>query len=313
MNIVFFGTPLFAAKVLEYLLETGSEIVGIVTRPDKPKGRSKRLQPSVVKEFSLEKCPQIPLFQPEKASTDAFAKELQSLKPDVFVVVAYGEIIKANILEIPTKMCVNVHPSLLPKYRGAAPIQSALFNGDQETGVTIMEMVLAMDAGDILEVVKIPLPENITFGELEKILYDLSGPALVRVLEKITLNAVKKIPQDPEQVTFSKKIVAEDRVIDWIKSAKELHNQIRALSPRPGAYCFVEMGGVSKRLVIRKSEKVFDLKGKPGETLVFDKDRWVVGCANGALSLLEIQLEGKKAMPIKEFLRGASFAPLIKI
>lgn len=313
MKLLFFGTPLFAAKVLDDLLQQNHEIVGIVTRPDKPKGRSKQLQPSAVKELALEKCPQIPFFQPVKASTEDFAAELRALKPDVFVVVAYGEIIKTNLLEIPTKMCVNVHPSLLPKYRGAAPIQSALFNGDKETGVTIMEMVLEMDAGDILEVVKIPVPENMTFGELEKKLYELSGPALIRVLEKIALGQVKKISQDSSQVTFSKKITSQDRVIDWEKRVDELHNQIRALSPRPGAYCFVEIGGTLKRLVIRKTKKVSHIDGKPGETLFFQKDRWVIGCQNGALSLLEIQLEGKKSMPIEEFLRGTSLAPLIKI
>lgn len=313
MKIIFFGTPIFAAYILDYLLDHGQEIVGIVTRPDKPQGRSKRLVPSAVKTLAQKKCPQIPLLQPEKASTDEIATKLKALRPDVFVVAAYGEIIKTNLLEIPSKMCVNVHPSLLPKYRGATPIQSAIMNGDTETGVTIMEMVLKMDAGDILEVVKTPIPEEMTFGELEEILWELSGPALLKVLEKIALGAIEKISQDPNKVTFAKKISVESRIIDWKKNATDLHDQIRALSPKPGAFCFVEMGGETKRLVIKKTKKVLNIGGQPGETIIFQKDHWIVACGASALSLLEVQLEGKKSLPIEEFLRGISSPPTIKI
>jgi methionyl-tRNA formyltransferase len=312
VRIVFFGTPHFAAEVLDHLLKQPHEIVGIVTRPDKPKGRSSKLMPSAVKALAQEKAPEIPLFQPKKASTGEFAAELRALKADVFVVVGYGEIIKTNLLELPEKMCVNIHPSLLPKYRGAAPIQSALLNGDAETGVTIMEMVLEMDAGDILEVEKISVPESMTFGELEEKLIALSGPALIRVLEKIEKGTVQKIPQDPSQVTFSKKITAEDRIIDWKRSSKEIHNQIRALSPRPGAYTFVDIGGEKKRLVIRRSENVSNAEAESGSTALFQKDRWVVGCGSGGIALLEVQLEGKKSLAIEDFLRGIGAPPLIK-
>lgn len=302
MRIVFFGTPSFAAHILEYLLDSGHEIVGVVTRPDKPKGRSKKLQPSEVKSLIQEKAPLIPIFQPEKASTDSFERELKSLSPDVFVVAAYGEIMKTNILDLPKKMCINVHPSLLPKYRGATPIQTALLNGDHETGVTIMEMVLKMDAGDILGVARAPVPEDITFGELEEILWKLSNPVLEKVLAEIEGDKVVKIPQDPEKVTFSKKVLPEDRIIDWKKSAGEIHNQIRAFSPRPGAYCMVEIGGEKKRLTIRKAQKVAG----------FEAGKWVVSCGEGFLSLLEVQLEGKKSLSIEEFLRGQSEVPQIK-
>jgi len=312
LRIIFFGTPTFAAHILDYLLDHGQEIIGIVTRPDKPKGRSNRPTPSAVKSLAQEKCPQIPLFQPEKASTEETAAALKALKPDVFVVASYGEIIKTNLLEIPTKMCVNVHPSLLPKYRGATPIHSAILNGDTETGVTIMEMVLKMDAGDILDVVKTHVSEDMTFGELEEILWDLSGPVLVKVLEKIELGTIQKVPQDHTQVTFAKKILPEDRLIDWKKGAVALYDQIRALSPKPGAFCFVEVEGETKRLVIKKTKKVLNMTGQPGESLVYQKDCWIIACGSGALSLLEVQLEGKKPLPIQEFIRGVFTPPLIK-
>lgn len=304
MNIVFFGTPTFAAYVLEAILLQGYRVVAVVTRPDRPKGRSQKMQPSEVKELIQSRYPDIPILQPEKASTDEFVETLKSFSPDVFVVAAYGEIIKTNLLHLPKKKCINVHPSLLPKYRGATPIQSALLNGDEETGVTIMEMVLAMDAGDILEVVKMPISGEITFGELEKKLWEISGPALCRVLETLKNGPVKGRGQDPDRVTFAKKITPEDRIIDWSQPCEKIHNQIRALSPRPGAYTFVEIDGEKKRLGIKRSKQQKDLEGSPGQTISLEKDHWIVGCGCGALLLEEVQLEGKKTLPIKEFLLG---------
>lgn len=175
-----------------------------------------------------------------------------------------------------------------------------------------MEMVLAMDAGDVLELVKTSVPENMTFEELEEILWKLAGPALTRVVKKIETNTLIKIPQNQSDATFCKKITPEDRFIDWKKDAVQLHNQIRAFSPRPGAYCFIEEEGHLKRLGIKRTEKILAMSGKPGETLVFKKDLWIVACGSGALSLVEIQLEGKKSLSIQEFFRGLQKAPLIK-
>lgn len=313
MKIVFFGTPPFAANLLDKLIEEGVEVSAIVTRPDRPKGRSQKMSPSAVKSLAQEKWPKIPLFQPEKASTEDFADTLKKFDPDLFVVVAYGEIIKTNLLAVPKKTCINVHASLLPKYRGAAPIQRAIMSGEKETGVTIMEMVLKMDAGAMYQVVKTPIPEEMAFGELEEKLCEISGPALLEVLKKIETDTAEKTSQNESEVTFASKITFEDRVIDWSKSAHEIHNQIRGLSPFPGAFCLVEVGGQEKRLLVKKAQVAPSQKGAPGQTLVYEKNRWIVGCGDGAISLLEIQLEGKKNLPVSDFIRGTSVAPKIKI
>lgn len=304
MRIVFFGTPPFAAHILGYLIEQGHSIVAIVTRPDKPRGRSKELIPSAVKALATEKWPEIPIFQPVKASTDAFAKQLKDLDPEVFVVVAYGEIIKENLLQVPSKMCINVHGSLLPKYRGAAPIQRAIMAGEKETGITIIEMALQMDAGPILGIESIEIGEEINFEELREKLCALSCPLLQNVLEKIESGTVQKIIQKHDEATFAPKITFDDRVIDWKKSADEVHNQIRALSPDPGALCSVEIKGQKKWLSVKRAKKNLSLSGNAGETLSYKKNEWIVACGTGAISLLEVQLEGKKSMSIDEFIRG---------
>lgn len=313
MRIIFFGTPKFAANILTFLKESSHDVVAVVTRPDKPKGRSKKLAPSAVKDAVLKNWPRIPLFQPEKASTEAFAEILKSFKPDLFVVVAYGEIIKTNLLEIPKQMCINIHASLLPKYRGAAPIQRVIMEGEKETGITIIEMVLKMDAGKILEVAKISIGENENFGQIEEKLYKVSGPVLLNVIKKIESGTLEKVPQDEDQVTFTQKILVEDRLIHWSKSAEEIHNQIRGLSPHPGAFCFVEQNGQIKRLIIRKARKDLSKSGPVGSTLFYEQGEWIVGCGSGALSLIEIQLEGKKSLPIEEFIRGFLVPLKIKI
>lgn len=304
MRIVFFGTPPFAAHILGYLIEQGHSVLAIVTRPDKPRGRSQQLLPSAVKALAQEKWPEIPIFQPAKASTDEFAKSLKDLNPEVFVVVAYGEIIKENLLQVPSKMCINVHASLLPKYRGAAPIQRAIMAGEKETGITIIEMVLQMDAGSILGMEKIEIGEETNFEELREKLCLLSCPLLQKVLEKIENGTVQKIPQHHKEATFAPKIIFDDRIINWEKSAEEIHNQIRSLSPSPGALCTVEIKGQKKSLSIKRAKKILSLSGNPGETLSYKKNEWIIACGKGAISPLEVQLEGKKSMPIDEFIRG---------
>lgn len=306
-KIVFFGTPPFAARILSYLLEHHLDIVGIVTRPDRPKGRDLKLQPSAVKELALQACPNIPLFQPEKASTDEFAQRLKALQPDLFVVVAYGEIIKTNLLSIP-KLCINIHASLLPKYRGAAPIQRCLMNGEKISGVTIMEMVLQMDAGDMLDVAKIPVPDEMTFGELEEALCNLSGPLLLSVLQRAQQGTITKTPQNHAEATFAPKITAEDRIIDWKKSAKVIHDQIRSLSPFPGAYALVNVGEAQKKLLIKRSSCLPEMSGIAGETLHYGAEGWIIACGSGALKILELQLEGKKPLSIGEFIRGTQLS-----
>lgn len=313
MRIIFFGTPPFAARILEFLIEKGHSVIAVVTRPDKPRGRSQQLLPSAVKALVQEKWPQIPIYQPEKASRDEVACQLKALDPEVFVVVAYGEIIKENLLKAPSKMCLNIHGSLLPKYRGAAPIQRAIMNGEKETGITIIEMVLQMDAGPILEEVKTPIGEEENFGQLQERLCAMSGPALQKVLEKIEFGVIQKKEQDHAKATFAPKITFDDRIINWERSAEEVYNQIRALAPAPGALCNVEIKGQKKWLTITRANKILTSSGKAGQTLSYKKNEWVIGCGKGAISLLQIQLEGKKSLGIEEFMRGNPLQIEVKI
>ncbi len=183
-------------------------------------------------------------------------------------------------------------------------MQRSLMSGENETGITIIEMALKMDAGDILDVEKVPLDENITFGELEQKLSTLSGVALERVLQKISTNTLDPTPQDHSKMTLAPKISFEDRVIHWDQSAENIHNQIRGLSPLPGAFTSIQIDGTTRRLGVKKTKKVPHLCGEPGETLSWNKEEWLVACGEGALSLLEVQLEGKKPMSIQNFLRG---------
>jgi methionyl-tRNA formyltransferase len=304
MRIVFFGTSSFAARILAKLIENAYQVVAIVTRPDRMKGRN--LQPSAppVKETACRLCPAIPLFQPEKASVPAFAEGLKQFQADLFVVVAYGEIIKKNLLEMPRLGCINIHASLLPKFRGAAPIHRSLMEGVKETGITIIEMSPQMDAGDVLAIESIPVPEELTFGELDSQLCDLSVKLLFKTICEFETGKVVKIPQDHTLATLAPKLIPEDERIDWGRTAGQIHNQIRALSPTPSAWCQILLGAESKRLKIKKAKIVAASGAAPGSTISFGKQGWVVACGKDAIVLLEVQLEGKKAMSAEEFIRG---------
>lgn len=307
MRIVFFGTSHFAAGVLSHLVQCAThEIVGVVTRPERPQGRSLRLSPSPVQQQANQILPSAPVFQPEKASTEEFAATLKNLRPDIFVVVAYGEIIKENLLRLPPMGCINIHASLLPKYRGAAPMQRCLMEGDAETGITIIEMVRAMDAGPMIEQQAIQVDENMTMGELEPLMLVTACSALDAALLAFQENRVVKVAQDESKVTFAAKITPDDEKIDWSQPARAIHNRIRALSPKPGAWCPVYLQGQEKRLKIKRSILRKELSGKPGHILSQDKKQLVIACGEGALQILEVQLEGKKVMNVGDFLRGSS-------
>jgi methionyl-tRNA formyltransferase len=305
MNIVFFGTSGFAANILSDLISHRFNISAVVTRPDRQKGRSLHSSPPPVKQLVEKIAPEVPVFQPEKASTDDFARILESFHADLFVVVAFGEIIKKNLLSLPKLGCINIHASLLPKYRGAAPMQRALMDGVTETGITIIEMVLQMDAGDIIAMESIPVPQEMTFGELEEKLCHLACRMIKEVIQKFEQGKVTRIPQNHREATLAPKITPEEERIDWKKSAHVIHNQIRALSPRPGAWCLIKINGEEKRLKIKRSEVVDHLTGQAGSILFAGKEKGlVIACGDLALRLLEVQLEGKKTMSAEEFLRG---------
>lgn len=303
MNIIFFGTSNFASTLLDCLLKHKLNIVAVVTRIDKPKGRSLKVSSPPVKELIDKNYPDLPVLQPLKASTPEFAEHLKKFNPDLFIVADYGEILKSLILDMPFMGAINVHGSMLPKYRGAAPIQRSLINGDLKTSVSIVKMVLALDAGDVLEHEEIDLPPSMTFGELAQKMSLLACPLLIKVLGQIKEGTIHPVPQDPSQVTFAQKISSAETEIKWNQPATDIHNLIRGISPQPGAWCWVQIGADKKRLKIKRSEVVSD-QGYFGENIIFSDKEWIVACGTGALKLLEVQLEGKKSLSISEFLRG---------
>lgn len=304
MRIVFFGTSCFSAEILRFLSTLPHQIVGVVTRTDKPQGRDLKLGVSPVKKLLLSEFPQIPLFQPEKASTEAFCDQIRSLKPDLFLVVAYGEILKSNILSLPAKACINIHTSLLPKYRGAAPIQRALINGEAFSGVTFMEMALKMDAGDILLQEVVPISKEMNAVDLESSLLEASKRRLPEFLAHFDSYYSVKEAQNESNVTFAAKITPPDSLIDWAQSSLEIHNRIRALSPSPGAYVNLEFGPQIKRLKILKSCPFVSLEKESPGKIQINRNSFRIFTGDGFLELLEVQLEGKRVMSVEEFLRG---------
>lgn len=307
MRIVFFGTSSFASFILKDLLvNQGEQVVAVVTRPDRPQGRKLQVSYSPVKECALELRPDLPLLQPEKSSHPDFAKLLQEFHADLFVVVAYGEIIKSNLLSMPKIGCINIHASLLPSFRGAAPMQRALLAGVQETGITIIQMTPEMDAGAMLVQKSLPVSSDMTLGELEGSMQLLAAELLKQALLKIRLEGkVQGEAQDVSLVTFAPKLKPEEEKINWSLSAQEVHNQIRALSPLPGAWFALEVAGQVKRLKIKKARLEPFLEASPGSFIQFSpKQGWVIACAQGAVRLLEVQLEGKRVMSVEECLRG---------
>jgi methionyl-tRNA formyltransferase len=302
MKIIYFGTPVFAAKVLTYLLENGVNISAVITKPDKAKGRSNELVPTPVKQVAL--AHQLPVYQPEIVSDPAFAPTLEAYQADLFVVVAYGEIIKQHLLDMPQKGCINVHASLLPKWRGAAPIQRSIIHGDHKSGVTIMYMVRKMDAGDMIKTVEVPIGPNTTFGQLEEALCEAGKHALLEVIRSLEKGPVNRTPQNHEEMTLAPKIELEDCEINWENSAQDIHNLIRGVNPYPGAWCFVSVKGDKKRLKIYTSELLSE--NVPPKKIKADKKGLIAGCGTHSLRLVDVQLEGKKAMTSAELLRGIS-------
>lgn len=303
MGILFFGTSAFAAQILTHLLKNSFPVTAVVTQPDRPRGRHLHAAHSPVKEVAL--ASGLPLMQPEKVSTADNIEIIKKLHPDLFLVVAYGEIIKKSLLDVPRLGAYNIHASLLPKYRGAAPIQRCLMDGEEKTGINIIEMTPQMDAGDVLASVEVPIGEETTFGELEATLCAAACDLTVDFLTALRKGPIRRTPQDPACVTFAPKLQAEDEQIHWNQPARAVHNRIRALSPRPGAWCWVRIGEQEKRLKIKRATWLAGAHhATPGSVLICDKQRCTIACESGALELIEVQLEGKKAMPVAEFLKG---------
>lgn len=307
MKIVFFGTPQFAANVLSNLLKHKFDIVAVITKPDRPVGRSGTPVPPPVKVVAESHNPPIPLFQPELVSLPDFATTLEQFQADLFIVVAYGEIIKQHLLDMPKIACINIHASLLPKYRGAAPIQRCIINGETETGITIMHMVKKMDAGDMIKKAIVPIGPNTTYGELEQQLCKAGSELIVETIREFEAGTSQREPQDHALATLAPKIELENCEINWNQSAQQIHNLVRGVNPHPGAWCFVNVKGQSKRLKLIQTRVVEETENNapPGTILPSsNKNSLVVQCGMGSVAILELQLEGKKAMPTEDLMRG---------
>lgn len=300
MKIVYMGTPDFAVPPLKAMLEAGFAVAAVVTQPDKPKGRGKTLMPTPVKEEALRHG--IPVYQPAKVRDPEFVEVLRNLAPDIIVVAAFGQIIPKNILELPSFGCINIHASLLPKYRGAAPIQQAVIDGEKESGVTIQKMGTGIDTGDMIAKVVVPLAEDETGGSLFDKLAAAGADLLIKTLPDIFQGRAVYEKQPEESPTpYAGMITKEMGRMDFHKDAEELERLVRGLNPWPSAYTFLN-GKTLKIWKSRVSEEKTDMG--PGTVIAADKSGIHVSCGTGVLILTEIQLEGKKRMEADAFLRG---------
>lgn len=297
------GTPDFAVPTLAALLESRHEVVGVVTQPDRPKGRSGKLQPSPVKEKALEA--DVPVLQPEKVKDPAFLPELEKLVPDVIVVVAFGQILPESVLNLPKYGCMNVHASLLPKLRGAAPIQWSVIDGDKESGVTIMQMDKGLDTGDILLVEKYTLDPKETGGSLFDKLSGLGGPLLLQALEQAEQGTLSPVPQEHEKHTYAKMLYKALGEIDFTKDAIVIERLIRGLNPWPSAYTHLD-GKMLKLWDADVKAQEQTPAAKPGQIVEVGKDYFTVQTGRDLLVIRSLQLEGKKRMDTEAFLRGYS-------
>lgn len=304
MRVVFMGTPDFSVPTLEKIIEEKHQVVAVVTQPDKPKGRGKAVQFPPVKEIAI--AHEIPVYQPIKVKEEAFINVLRELKPDVIVVVAFGQILPKEILDMPPYGCINVHASLLPKYRGAAPIQWAVINGEKESGVTTMYMDVGLDTGDMLMKTKVILEDDETGGSLHDKLAAVGGDLLLETLAKLEAGIITREKQDDSQSNYAKMLDKNLGLIDFNEPADVIERLIRGLNPWPSAYT----GLKGKTLKIWKANVVQkEYQGNNGEIVELTKDSMIVKTGKGALELLELQIEGKKRMEISSFLRGYPVEP----
>lgn len=295
------GTPDFAVSSLDALIKAGFNVIGVVTQPDRPVGRKQVLTPPPVKEAALRHGLQV--LQPEKIKTEEALVEVLSLSPDLIVTAAYGQILPKKLLEAPKFGCINVHASLLPKYRGGAPIHKCIVEGEKESGVTIMYMVEALDAGDMLSKVVVPIEERDTVGTLHDKLAAAGSALLIETIPALLAGELTAEVQDHDAATIAPNIKRTDEQIDWARSAEQIYNQVRGLNPWPVAFTKYQ-GKVWK---IWWVEKVVDaaVDRQPGTILARDEDGLIIACGSGAVKITELQPEGKKRMSALDFLRGA--------
>lgn len=303
MRAVFMGTPEIAATVLKSVLASRHEIIAVVTQPDKPKGRGHEMAFPPVKEVALEAG--IPVMQPQRAKDEAFIAELKALNPDIILVAAYGKLLPKAILDMPKFGCINVHASLLPKYRGASPIQWAVLNGDEKSGVTIMHMAETMDTGDIIMTKEVVLAKDETAGSLHDKLAEIGGPLLIEAMDALETGRAPRIRQNDEDATHVTMLDKTMGNLDFSKPAVQLERWIRGLNPWPTAYTKLD----GKMCKLWKAEVLPAKEAKnvePGTVIDVLKDGFDVLTGDGVLRVKELQLEGKRKMTAEEFLRGFS-------
>jgi methionyl-tRNA formyltransferase len=301
MRIVFFGTPEFAVASLRALLDSRFSVAGVVTQPDKPQGRSRStLVAPPVKQFA--QSHDLPVLQPNRPVGDVFAASLRRLEPDLGVVAAYGHILRPEILSIPRDGMINVHASLLPRYRGAAPVQHAILNGDSETGISIMQMDPGLDSGPVLHRVSMPIEPHETAGALTARLGELGGAALVEALSLLSGGLARPQPQDHANATYAPKVDREMARLSWESDATTLVRQVRAFDPAPGAWTTFEGGGGDETLKLFGAEQISG-SGQPGEVLAVG-ERLVIAAGRGAIAVHEVQPAGRTRMPTRDWVRG---------
>ena len=303
VRVIYFGSPDFAVPALSALVERGdlARVVALVTQTDKPTGRGQTLSPPPTKVVALEH--EIPVLQPKTLKDEAVQKELAAFNADLFVVAAYGKLLPQAVLDIPRLGCVNLHASLLPRHRGAAPIAHALLQGDRETGVCLMRMEAGLDTGPVYARVVTPIEENDNAGSLTDRLAQLGAELLVQNLPALAAGTLAAVKQPDAGATYANKLKKEDGAVEWQRPAEDVWQRIRAFSPWPSAYTFVD----KKRLQILAATPAHDTHADPGAAII-DGTRLIVGCGKGALEILEVKPEGKRAMAIDAYLAGRPFA-----
>lgn len=305
LRVVFFGTPAFAVPTLDALLASRHRVVAVVTQPDRPRGRGHKTSDAPVKARAVDA--KLSVLQPDRLKDEGFLHALASLDPDLGVVAAYGRILTDAVLATPRLGMINVHASLLPKYRGAAPVHRAVIAGERETGVTIMRVVKALDAGPMLATVRRRIDADDTSDVVERDLAALGASLLVSVVDRLSDGAVEEVAQDDDAATYAPRLTKADGLIEWGASAAEVHNRIRGLHPWPHAYTFHH----AHRLILHRSAlDTADTAGRaPGTILEAGGDRLVIAAGAGALRLVELQAEGKRAVAAREFLSGHHLEP----
>jgi len=300
MNIVFAGTPQFAADHLNLLLDSQHEIKCILTQPDRGSGRGKKVTPSPVKKIGLDSG--IEVLQPVSLADESAVRALESSKPDLMLVVAYGLLIPKNVLDIPERGCINVHASILPRWRGAAPMEYSIYSGDEETGISYMRMTEGLDEGPVLEVHKCKIDQQDDLGVLENKFVELSKKSLLNFLEKFEKGELKEMPQENSKATFAPKINSIFQQIDWQCRSEEISQKIRSLNPKYGAFTFLG----NRRVKIYKSSPIENTSNlSPGKIDISQDEKLLVGCSQDtSIKIDEVQMEGKSVVKSEEFVRG---------